>query len=631
MNITRNLWGRLARAFVILGLLILPARAVAASGDAKVEALSLNAGESTTIDNLNPSGTPAISIVKNPHALVVHAEEPGKLVLLGAETGEWRISVEQADGKKVTYDVSVHAIRDAANPLKPGEAPPAMSSTGAVAASSPALPLDSGTGPIAKGTAPAGAAKTAAAASNPSAAMAFAGGTSAVEAASAASGPSGAGATATVPASNGSMGGATPSLPSQTIQPVKYKTDPSLVASGRPYSTEGVATSGGRHYLPADGINLASGSSQIIDFVHRLHRVSIADTKVADVQVINPYQLNLIAHKPGFTTLAVWTGQGEYEERQVRIDPSGKQQVMLNTIVAELDLNNLENQGMNLSAALSNYGVSLVGMPGAVATPYSQQIQLGGSTGGFGFPGTTTPQTTTSGAILPAGGSIIPLLLSPTLTYGLAAQNSNVQTQSLFQYLESHNLARILAQPQLLANSGEQAKFLDGGEIPIVVAQALNTSIVFKQYGTSVVFVPTVVGVNDVELLVKPEVSQPDYTHGVQLFGFTVPAFVTRRAETMVRLRDQQTLIIAGLILDQKNETIQKVPYLGDIPYISGLFRNTAWTDSKTDLVIAVTPQIVRPLPQGAGVFEPSSRRAFTYREVETTRLSRPDPGRPRF
>jgi pilus assembly protein CpaC len=391
-----------------------------------------------------------------------------------------------------------------------------------------------------------------------------------------------------------------------------------------------VATSGGKHYLPANGIDLRTGTSQVIDFAERLHRVSIADTKVADVQVINPYQLNLIAHKPGFTTLAVWTGQGHYEERQVRVDPTGKQQVMLNTVVAELDLNNLENQGTNISAALANAGVSLVGMPGAVAAPFTQTIQPGGQSALGGLTGTSTG-TTSSAAVMPPGGQLLPLLLSQNLTYGLATQNGGILTQTFFQFLEQHNLGRILAEPKLLANSGEQAKFLSGGEIPIVVAQALNTSVVFKQFGTSVVFVPTVVGVNDIELLVKPEVSQPDYTHGVQLFGFTVPAFVTRRAETMVRLRDDQTLIIAGLILNQKTEQIEKVPYLGDIPYLGGLFRNTSWTSNQTDLMIAVTPQIVRPLPPGAAVFEPSSRGPLSYSEIRTTRLSTPDPGRPRF
>jgi pilus assembly protein CpaC len=223
------------------------------------------------------------------------------------------------------------------------------------------------------------------------------------------------------------------------------------------------------------------------------------------------------------------------------------------------------------------------------------------------------------------------MLLSQSLTYGLAFGNGNYQTQSFFQYLEQHNLAKILAQPHLLANSGEEAKFLSGGEIPIVIAQALNTSIVFKQFGTSVEFVPTVVGRNDIELLVNPEVSEPDFAHGVQLFGFNVPAFITRRAETMVQLKDNQTLIIAGLILHDKKTNIQKVPYLGDIKYLGGLFRNTSYTNTETDLVMSVTPQIVRPLPDGAAVYNPTSVPELTHEQIETRKLAQPDATRPRF
>ncbi len=216
---------------------------------------------------------------------------------------------------------------------------------------------------------------------------------------------------------------------------------------------------------------------------------------------------------------------------------------MLNTIVAELDRTELENQGVNLSVALTKIGISLVGLPGNVATPYTANSMIS-SSGSAG---------STSGGLLPFGGQLIPLLLSPNLTYGLSAQNSNIAWNGFFQFLEAHSLGKVLAEPHLLANSGEKAKFLSGGEIPIVIAQALNSTIVFKTFGTSVEFIPTVVGRDDIELLVKTEVSEPDYTHGVMLFGFTVPAFVTRRAETMARLKDRQTLIIAGLILHRKS------------------------------------------------------------------------------
>jgi pilus assembly protein CpaC len=117
----------------------------------------------------------------------------------------------------------------------------------------------------------------------------------------------------------------------------------------------------------------------------------------------------------------------------------------------------------------------------------------------------------------------------------------------------------------------------------------------------------------------------------VQLFGFTVPAFVTRRAETMVQLKDNQTLIIAGLIEHDKKTNISKVPYVGDIPYVGGLFRTTSYSNSETDLVMSVTPQIVRPLPEGGSVYNPTAVPELTPEQIETRRLAQPDATRPRF
>src|SRR6202040_4176506 len=111
------------------------------------------------------------------------------------------------------------------------------------------------------------------------------------------------------------------------------------------------SVSGGPNYLPTEGLSMMTGTSQIIDFRRRLKRISIADSTIADIQVTSPYQLNLIGHRPGFTTLAVWDDQGRYLERQVRIDTGGKQQVMLNVIVAELDRTKIEQQGIDLSVA----------------------------------------------------------------------------------------------------------------------------------------------------------------------------------------------------------------------------------------------------------------------------------------
>jgi Flp pilus assembly secretin CpaC len=620
-------WGLLPWLVAAIGMLMLRPGMLLAD-DGTTMALSLNAGESYIINNVSPGETPAVSVITNPHALVVHNEEPGKVVLLGAEAGEWTVSVKTTDGSTVKYDVTVKSLGSAYDINNPSKAPGAITGNGATTGTAAPVvaKMDAGTGPVAS-------------ASTSSTSATYTTTTDTVAAAAAPSAPASSapmmGApTPPAPVSH-SMFDFAPSVPAATFASTppaassqtasaslsneRYRVDPSISLNGGELHSG--AITGGRHYLPEDGVQLQTGSSRIIDFPSKLRRVSIADTTVADIQVINPFQVNLIGHKPGFTTLAVWDQGGQYEERPVRIDPNGKQQVMLNTMVAELDRSAMENQGTNLSLSLSHAGVSVVGLPGAVATPFSPQSSI------------TTANGTifSSGNSMGVGGALTPLLLSQGLTYGLALGNSNYQLQGYFQYLETHNLAKILAQPHLLANSGEEAKFLSGGEIPIVIAQALNTSIVFKQFGTSVEFVPTVVGRNDIELLVKPEVSEPDFAHGVDLFGFSVPAFVTRRAETLVQLKDNQTLIIAGLIEHEKKTTIQKVPYLGDMPYVGGLFRNTAYSNTETDLVMSVTPQIVQPLPDGASVYNPTSVPELTTEQIETRRLAQPEASRPRF
>jgi Flp pilus assembly secretin CpaC len=611
--------GKIFRSIAAAGLMLLVSTATlrAQANDQKGWVrVSMNAGETYVINDVKPGTKPSIQVAQNPNAFVTYDSPPGKLTILSAEAGRWIVTVTSTSDQTVSYDINAFAAAKPGAPLTPGKPPTSISDEGL----NP-RPGDS-TSPSTPAAVPELETISSLRASSPSA--------SPYSVTIPAQAPSSDGVTDSswnVPPQPGR--GAKAYVPSQSIAPMSarvalYRNDPSVLDSGPGYLSDSVG--GGKHFLPQEVVSLMMGTSEIFDFPRRVTRISVADSKIADVQVIDPFQLNLVAHQPGFTTLAVWDADGRYQERMVRIDASGRQQVMLNTVVAELDRTALENQGVNLSVALTKIGVSLVGLPGAVATPYSALSSLTSSGTSGSLAGTSNPS-----GILPGAGQLIPLLLSPNMTYGLAAQNSNVVWQGFFQFLETHNLGKVLAEPHLLANSGEKAKFLSGGEIPIVIAQALNSTIVFKTFGTSIEFIPTVVGRDDIELLVKPEVSEPDYTHGVQLFGFTVPAFVTRRAETMARLKDRQTLIIAGLILHEKVSQVQKVPYLGDIPYVSGLFRNTSWSNKESDLVMSVTPEIVRPLPPTGQVYLPTSRGDLTPQEIETRRVEPPDAARPRF
>jgi Flp pilus assembly secretin CpaC len=611
--------GKIFRSIAAAGLVLLVGAATVRA-QAKDEAdwvpVSMNAGETYVINDIKAGAKPSFRVAQNPNAFVTYDSPPGKLTLLSAEAGRWIVTVTNTSDRTVIYDVNAFAAAKPGAPLTPGKAPTSMSDDGLN--QRPGV----GTSPSTPAALPELESISSLHPSSPPASP-----YSVTIPDKARSSDNEIDSSWNVPPQPGI--GAKAYAPSQSVAPASaraalYRNDPSVLDSGPGYFSD--STSGGKNYLPAEVVSLMMGTSEIFDFQHRVTRISVADSKIADVQVIDPFQLNLVAHQPGFTTLAVWDADGRYQQRMVRIDASGRQQVMLNTVVAELDRTALENQGVNLSVALTKIGISLVGLPGAVATPYSAASSLTSSGTSGSLAGTTNPS-----GILPGAGQMIPLLLSPNLTYGLAAQNSNVSWQGFFQFLEQHNLGKVLAEPHLLANSGEKAKFLSGGEIPIVIAQALNSTIVFKTFGTSIEFIPTVVGRDDIELLLKPEVSEPDYNHGVQLLGFTVPAFVTRRAETMARLKDRQTLIIAGLILHEKLSQVQKVPYLGDIPYVSGLFRNTYWTNKESDLVMSVTPEIVRPLPSTGQVYLPTGRGELTPEEIETRRVEPPDAARPRF
>jgi Flp pilus assembly secretin CpaC len=635
-----------------LGLLILSAGFVSASdGTASTDAaartarqvsVTLNAGETYVIKGLSQGDTPAVRVRENPNALVVRSEVPGQLALRAASAGEWAIDVKNDAGENVTYKVAVKApanpraiatteMSSAAEPSAtagfvgsglpstPGSRPEPSSGTAIAAGSS----TSRGSADPAPGTplpaVPAASAPEVPAVAPVSSAVADSSSAASPAGSSSSSAPSGSASSGPAPTSASASSAPEANAPanvmaSQSLAPApeNFKTNP-MARVEQPYPH-----TGGTNYLPEDAIDLAAGSSEIYDFARRIRRISIADTGVADVQVINPYEINLIAHSQGFTTIAVWDTQGHYEERQIRVDPYGKQQVLLNVIVAEINRSAIEQQGVNVSLALQRWNLSLVDvLSGGPATPFS-----GGSGGGSSGAG---------GNNLPTPGTILPLILSPTMTYGLAANNRNINTQTLFEFLEQHNLGKVLAEPRLLANSGEKAEFLDGGEIPIVVAQALNTSIVFKQFGASVIFVPTVVGKDDIELNVKPEVSEPSVGLGVNLFGFTVPGFVTRRAATDVRMKNNQTLIIAGLLLDTKNSDVSKTPYLGDIPVVGRLFKNTHYNHQQTDLVMSVTPQIVSPLPYNGQVSLPSSAPEMTSESVRTRRVYPPDVTRPRF
>ena len=176
--------------------------------------------------------------------------------------------------------------------------------------------------------------------------------------------------------------------------------------------------------------------------------------------------------------------------------------------------------------------------------------------------------------------------------------------------LNQDQLIRTLAEPNLTALSGETASFLVGGEFPIPVAQQQNTiSVEFKQYGISLAFVPTVTSGDRITLHVRPEVSQLTDQGAVKIGNgnnsISIPAITVRRADTTVELGSGQSFAIAGLLSDSQKLTANGVPFLGDVPILGALFRSDNFQQNQTELVIVVTPYIVRPVSNVAAIAQP--------------------------
>jgi pilus assembly protein CpaC len=163
--------------------------------------------------------------------------------------------------------------------------------------------------------------------------------------------------------------------------------------------------------------------------------------------------------------------------------------------------------------------------------------------------------------------------------------------------LKQDGLVRILAEPTLIALSGQSARFLAGGEFPVPVPQGLGTvAIEYKRFGVGLEFTPVVLGDKKINIKVSPEVSELDFTNAVQFGGFVVPGLSTRRAETVVELGDGQSFAIAGLLRDTVRDAANKFPLLGDIPILGVLFRSRAFQKNETELIIIATPRLVKPL-----------------------------------
>jgi len=186
--------------------------------------------------------------------------------------------------------------------------------------------------------------------------------------------------------------------------------------------------------------------------------------------------------------------------------------------------------------------------------------------------------------------------------------SAGVSADALINLLEQKGVARSLAEPNLVALSGDTASFLAGGEYPIPVSGQLGqVTVEYKKYGVGLAFTPTVLNRGLINLKIEPEVSQIDTTNQVAVSNnVSVPALIVRRASTTVELRDGQSFVIGGLLQTNNNHEIEQLPWLGSVPVLGTLFSSKSYQKRQTDLAIIVTPHIVRPTRPGDIVKSPT-------------------------
>jgi pilus assembly protein CpaC len=259
--------------------------------------------------------------------------------------------------------------------------------------------------------------------------------------------------------------------------------------------------------------------------------------------------------------------------------PSADPQILLKVRFASVDRTLTKTLGVNLFSLGAGNTIGTVG------------------TGQFPIP--TVTDTAPNGPIATVSNALNLFFFRPDLNLG-----------ATIEALESQGLVEVLAEPNVLATNGKQASFLAGGEYPYPVVQGVSggiggaVTILFKEFGVRLNFIPTITPRGTIRLQVAPEVSSLDFTQAVIVSGFQIPSIDIRRVKTEVELNDGQSFAIGGLLDNRETKTFQKIPFIGDVPILGKFFQSISKTRSNTELMVIVTPELVAPIPAGQPVPE---------------------------
>ena len=388
-------------------------------------------------------------------------------------------------------------------------------------------------------------------------------------------------------------------------------------------------------------LSVGVGKSVVVSSAQPIERISVGFGEYAEATAVGPREVLVNGKAPGDTSLIIWQVNGP----KLFFDLTVRQSNFVNTSKIDALRRQLKQElpGQNLIPTIDNDSVFLRGTVNdvtsadravAIASSFGKTVnllyvnvpspeaqillkvqfatidrsisnQLGlnlVSTGAANTTGTITTQQYSPPGLTPSpttGGNT--LTLSNALNIFLFRPDLNLA--ATIQALEQKSLVQVLAEPNVLAINGKQASFLAGGEFPFPVLQGtagLGSSAItvsFREYGIRLNFIPTITPRGTIRLDVAPEVSALDFSAGLTIQGFTIPAITSRKIRTEVELRPGQSFAIAGLLDRQLTETLEKIPLLGDIPLLGKLFHSRSINRSNTELLVIVTPELVQPIP----------------------------------
>ena len=334
-------------------------------------------------------------------------------------------------------------------------------------------------------------------------------------------------------------------------------------------------------------VRVEAGGHHLLTRPNGVARLAVANPNVADVELLSPREVLVVGKTLGETELRLWAKGAAPERLRIVVGAPGSRdgansQVQTDIKVVEVSRQALMQSGMMLGKNTGNTTLA-IGAPGTFSG-----IQSSGS-GAAGFDG--------NGFTLESGSGFLPIAQA----FNLIAGNAEKGLLGILSVLEGNGFAYTLAEPSLTVMSGQTASFLAGGEVPIpVAADDGHVTIDYRDFGVRLMLTPTVLDAGRIVLKVAPEVSELDPNSSVQTAGVSVPGFRVRRTETTIQLAEGESFVISGLISRNNVAAVDKVPFLGDIPILGAFFKSTRVQREDKELIMVVTPHLVRAIASGA-------------------------------